>query len=222
MRWHEEVCELESSPEERFSPVRQCLVSRVSQTQVCMLRFVIGPDEWVVPDVDAKLPGRGFWLSARRDMVETAMTKQVFAKVARRSVSVPVDLADRVDRLLARRVLDLVGLTRRAGALLCGYEKVITALKSGRVACLIEACDAASGGNEKIRRLSGDLPVISLFGRTELGTAVGRENVVHIAVKADRIVKVLLLEANRLACYRGLGQYENEPLPQMKDKARAT
>lgn len=172
-----------------------------------MLRFVIGPDAGVVPDINSKLPGRGFWLSARRDMIETAIGKKIFTKVARQPVSVPVDLADRVDELLVRRVLELAGLTRRAGVLVYGYEKVAAALKSGQVACLIEAHDAASWGSRKIRRLSWDLPIINLFGRAELGAAVGREDAVYIAVKAGRMAELLLLEANRLACYRGLSQY---------------
>lgn len=185
-----------------------------------MLRFVIGPEAWVVPDVDAKLPGRGFWLSARRDMIETAAARKAFAKAARQAVFVPDNLADRVDDLLVRRVLDRIGLTKRTGDLVYGYEKVVTTLKFGQVAFLIEACDAASGGREKIRSLGKGLPVVDLFERAELGTAVGREEVVHIAIKRGRMAEVLWWEADRLARYRGLTGCGNEPAPRLKGKAR--
>ncbi|VBB69371.1 COG2740: Predicted nucleic-acid-binding protein implicated in transcription termination / ribosomal protein L7Ae family protein [invertebrate metagenome] len=202
---HDEVSgSVVATPDRPQSATRRCLVGRVSQLQTAMLRFVIGPDALVVPDVRVKLPGRGFWLSARRDVVETAIMRKVFTKAARQPVSVPVDLADRVDSLLVRQVLDLIGLGNRAGAVVCGYEKVFTAVKSGQIAFLIEACDAAPSGCEKIRRIGRELPVINLFGGATLGAAVGQAEVMHVAVKTGRMAEVLLLEASRLVCYRGL------------------
>ena len=204
-------------------PWRRCLLSGVSQPQTGLVRFVIGPEKQVVPDVDAKLPGRGFWLSARRGVVETARVKKIFSKAARAVVCVPEDLAEQVDGLIARRVLSLVGLNRRAGALVYGYEKVVAALRGGCIAFLMEAADAAGGGREKIRRAGKNVPVVDLFGSVDLGAAVGRQDVVHVAIKTGRLAERLLSEAGRLACYRGVTMdYGDHSLPRMKGKAEAT
>ncbi len=173
--------------------------------QVAMIRFVIGPEARVVPDVKAKLPGRGLWLSARREVLETAMARRVFAKAARQPVVVPVDLAQRVDDLLVRHVLDLVGLGRRAGVVVLGYEKIFAALKAGQISFLIEAHDGSPA--KGLRRLSDELPVVRLFSVCALGAAVGKLEVVRLALKKSNMAKTLLLEASRLACYRGLGGY---------------
>ena len=162
-------------------------------------------------------------MSARRDVIETARVKKIFSKAARGVVGVPEDLAEQVDGLLARRVLSLVGLNRRAGALVCGYEKVVAALRGGYVAFLMEATDAAVGGREKIRHAGKNVPLVDLFGSADLGAAVGRQDVVHVAIKTGRLAERLLSEAGRLACYRGVTtEYGDHSLPRMKGKAGAT
>ena len=185
--------------------IRRCVVDRVHQWPATMIRFVIGPDARVVPDVKAKLPGRGLWLNARREVLETAMARKVFAKVTRQPVIVPVDLADQVDDLLVRHVLDLIGLGMRARVVIFGYEKIVSDMKSGKILFLMEAYDGSSG--KELRRLSDGLPVVKLFSIDALGAAVGRSEVVHVAVKTGHMAEVLLLEASRLARYRGLCEY---------------
>ncbi len=184
-------------------PERRCIATGRVLPWEELLRFVLGPGDVVVPDLDGKLPGRGFWLSAVRDMVETAVRKGSFAKVARRGVVVPADLPDQVDRLMVRRCLDYLGLSRRAGLVVFGYEKVHAGLKAGRLAMLLAARDGAPGGREKIRRLGPGLPLIDLFSGAELGAALGRDEVVHVAVGPGRVAALMLEEAFRLGRYRG-------------------
>ncbi len=180
-------------------------MSRVNQQQAAMIRFVIGPEAQVVPDVKAKLPGRGLWLSARREVLEAAMARRVFAKAARQPVAVSVDLAEHVDDLLVRHVLDFVGLGRRAGVVIFGYERVVAAVKAGQISFLIEAYDGFPGRG--LRHLGDILPVVRLFNFRALGAALGRSEVVRVAVKTGHMAEILLLEASRLACYRGLSGY---------------
>jgi predicted RNA-binding protein YlxR (DUF448 family) len=94
-----------------------------------MLRFVVDPDGHVVPDVDGRLPGRGLWLSPGRDMIEIPARRRLFSRAARRAVTVPPDLPDRVEALLIRRCLRLLGLARRAGQVVSGFEKVRARLR---------------------------------------------------------------------------------------------
>jgi predicted RNA-binding protein YlxR (DUF448 family) len=160
-------------------PERRCVVTGEVRSKAELLRFVLSPAGEVVPDIGSRLPGRGIWLCARRDVVNTAVAKRLFAKAARRAAVVPADLADRLEVLLARRCLDALGLARRAGQAVCGFEKVRAELKARRVAVLVEARDAAEGGSGKMRALASGLPVVDLFDAAELGPIFGRDAAVH-------------------------------------------
>ncbi|MBF0306520.1 MAG: RNA-binding protein [Alphaproteobacteria bacterium] len=191
---------------------RRCVVSGDRRAPERMLRFVVAPDGQVVPDVDARLPGRGIWLSAGRDMVNKAVAKNLFAKAARTRAVAPPDLADRVEALLVKRCLELLGLARRAGKVLAGWEQVRAAVKAGQIGLLVEASDGAAGGRGKVRALAPDLPVITLFGRAELGAALGREQAVHVAVAPGRLASRLLEQSSRLAGFRtGDGEMGGQP-----------
>src|SRR4051794_34202917 len=96
-----------------------------------MIRFVVGPDRSLVPDLAARLPGRGMWLSADRGAVRTALAKNLFGKVARGQVTAEADLPDRLETMLVARCLDLVGLARRAGGLVAGFDQVADWLRRG-------------------------------------------------------------------------------------------
>src|SRR5450432_2648570 len=143
-------------------PLRRCLVTREVKPKTGLLRFVVGPEQQVVFDPAERLPGRGLWLSAGRDIVETAVAKGLFSKAAGERVSAPADLAAQVERLLGQRCLALMGLARRAGQLRTGFEKVREDLKAGRAALLLAASDGAADGRGKLAALAGDLPVIAL------------------------------------------------------------
>ena len=147
-----------------------------------MIRFVLDPAGRVVPDVDGRLPGRGMWLSADRNVLNKALAANLFARAARARVQVAADLADQVERLLVGRALDCLGLARRAGQVAMGFDQVRACLRSSSAAVLIAAADGAADGRRKLRQLAPDLPVITAFSRAELGAALGREGIVHAAV----------------------------------------
>lgn len=181
---------------------RKCIVTGTVGPKETMVRFVAGPDGNIVPDIEGKLPGRGFWLSAERDVVNTACAKNHFAKAARRQIGVADGMADLVDRLLARRCMDLIGLARRAGQAVAGFEKVKARQKTGQTAVLLAASDGAADGRAKIRALAPQVPLLDLFGRRELGAAMGRDDAVHVALAPGRLAQRLLEEAGRLAGFR--------------------
>src|SRR5262249_58402582 len=104
-------------------PVRTCIVTGDEGTPERMIRFVIGPQGEVVPDLARKLPGRGLWIWAERTAVEQAVARKLFAKAARAAVSVPADLAERVERLLLGRALEDLSRARRAGRAVAGFVK---------------------------------------------------------------------------------------------------
>ena len=169
---------------------RRDIVSGEVRDEAGLIRFVAGPDGVVVPDLARKLPGRGVWVAADRASVEAAARKGLFARAAKAKVTAPPDLADQVRRLLRTRLLSGLGLARRSGDLTSGFEKVSSAIVSGRAAWLIEASDGASDGRRKLAALGRRQPtpprVFGLFSAQELGLALGLENVIHTAFLAGR------------------------------------
>jgi predicted RNA-binding protein YlxR (DUF448 family) len=177
--------------------LRRCLATREVRPKAELLRFVVGPDQAIVFDPAERLPGRGLWLTAQRDIVETAIAKGLFSKAAGQRVSVPAGLAAEVERLLGQRCLSLMGLARRAGQLRTGFEKVREELKTGRAAILVAASDGAADGRGKLAALAGDLPVIALFDSAELSAALGIEGGVHGCLAAGGMAERLLRECQR-------------------------
>lgn len=187
----------------RRRPERKCIVSGETKPQTEMLRFVIGPGDRVVFDAAGKLPGRGLWLSARLDMLKTAASKGLFARAAKARAQVPETLVEDVAAQLKKRCLDRIGLARRAGQLVQGFDQVRASLKSappGKLGgALIEAADGADDGRKKITRLSPDVPVVALFTAAEIGHAIGRDNAVHALIGPGKMAQTFLRDASRLA-----------------------
>ena len=190
----------EEEEETEHGPLRRCAVTRERLAKEKMIRFVVGPDRRIVPDLAARLPGRGIWLSARGDVLESARTRGAFAKAARGAVTVPPDLTSGLKAALARRIGDTLGLARRAGQAVAGFAKAQEWLKGGRAALLIEASDGSP--EERARFLgvwAGKVAVLVPLDGFSLGAVFGRDHVVHVAVAPGRLAEALRIESERLA-----------------------
>jgi len=183
---------------------RKCLVTgeRLQKTQ--MLRFVIAPDGTVTPDIEEKLPGRGMWLSAIGDVVKKAERGSFFARSAKRKVILPENLTGRVEALLLKRCVSLIGLAVRSGVAVSGFEKVRIWLKSKPSGVIIQAFDGAEDGRSKIRVLARNTAVLTALTADELGQASGREHTVHMVIGPGGLAKKLKLEMTRLQNIRQL------------------
>ena len=197
----EATTEPDEQPE--TGPQRRCVVTRTHGERARMLRFVVGPDRAIVPDLAAKLPGRGIWLSARRDVLETARAKGAFPRAARGPVSVPPDLLRQVEFGLLRRVTELLGLARRAGQAVSGFQKAREWLTAGRASLIVQASDGSP--DERQRFLSGarDVPVRTPLTAAALGAVFGRDHVVHAVLTHGRLADALAIETERLAGIAG-------------------
>jgi predicted RNA-binding protein YlxR (DUF448 family) len=186
---------------------RRDLASGVVMDEDRLIRFVVGPGGVVVPDLARKLPGRGLWTAATRSAVEQA-AKGGFARAAKAKVQVSQDLAEQVSGLLARRLLEGLGLARRAGLLTFGFDKTHAAIAAGRVAWLIEASDGAADGRAKLVALARRQPnpptLLGAFASGELSLALGLENVVHLAFLAGRGAERWTHDVHRLSGFRPL------------------
>ncbi len=198
-------------------PVRMCALTRERRPDRELLRFVLDPENRVVPDIHRKLPGRGIWLTATRKTVEEAARKRIFAKAFRTAVDVPPELGQLASSLLRRSALQYLSLANKAGQVVTGFVKIEKAILSGEVLGLLHACEAAVDGRRKLNakfraasRAAGTCEnVIEVFSGEELSMALGRENVVHAAVRNSAVAEKFIAEAWRWRAFDGL-----EPLTQ--------
>jgi len=191
------------------SRTRRCIVSGESLPEGRLVRFAVGPEGRVVPDVEAKLPGRGMWVRAERKAVDQAAAKGLFSRAAGETVKADAGLASRTEARLVERMLNHVGLARRAGDLILGFDQVERALRGPKgPAVIVEAADAAEDGQRKLQaaaRSAGIVPfVIGALTSAELSLALGRSNVVHAALKSGRIAERSVFDAGRLNGFRSL------------------
>ena len=183
-------------------PERRCIVLGESGPTEGLIRFVIGPEGDLVPDLAERLPGRGMWLTSTAEALNQAIRKRAFSRAARAPVIVPEDFAERLESLLARRAADSVALARKAGLAVTGFEKVKARLKKGSVGALLHARDGSDQGLGKLTPLSGDATLIDVLTSEELGLAFGRDYVIHAALDADGATDRVLREAARLSGFR--------------------
>ncbi len=174
------------------APERRCILSASHGSRDELLRLAISPDGDVLPDVMAKAPGRGAWIGVSRAELETALAKgKLKAALARAfkvaDLQIPADLGEQVARALRQWTLDRLGLEARAGTLINGADRIEAAARAGKVHLLIHAADAREDGRRSLDqawRAGGGEPrgVIFPEERTILSMALGRENVVHVAL----------------------------------------
>jgi predicted RNA-binding protein YlxR (DUF448 family) len=172
-----------------------------------LVRFVAAPDGEIVPDVAAKLPGRGLWVEASRPAIIVAVEKKLFARAAKANVKAGADLLQRTEKALLARMLGDLGLARRSGSLVMGFDNVLRALDGANPpTLLVEARDGAGDGKRKLygaAHARGLAPVVvECLTSAELGLALGRENVVHAAVQSGGFKQRLALDAERLGALR--------------------
>ncbi|SRR6266545_795466 len=201
--------DLDTGPR-RSPPERLCVATRTVKPVTEMIRFVVGPDGAVVPDVKHKLPGRGVWVTARRAAVTAAVARKAFGRSFKRDVRVSPDLVAMTEQLLERSALDALAMAHKAGRVAAGFAKVEAALAGEPVVGLIHAADASPEGVRKLdaaarRRFAGEkdrLAVVATFNSMQLDLALGRSNVVHAALLAGPASTGLLARCQSLERFR--------------------
>ena len=196
-----------NDPLEAHVPERSCILTRRTAPREELIRLALGPDSQVAPDVRARAPGRGAWIGVGRQALDEANTKGKLKGALARAfktgtVEIPADLGERIELALRQQVLDRLGLEARGGTLINGSEKVEIAARQGKVHLLIHASDAGEDGNRRLDqawRVGGGDKAGLVFpeNRTILSMALGRENVVHIALTDAAAARRVLHAINR-------------------------
>lgn len=199
---------------------RLCVATRTVRPVVDMIRFVVGPDGQVVPDLRSRLPGRGVWVTASRDALGEAIKRKAFARGFRRDVRVPTDLVEQTEALLVRALYDALAIAGKSGLILAGFGKVEAALERNRAVAVLHAGDAAPDGVRKLeatRRRGSARPVavIDALTTAQLDLALGQSNVVHAALLAGPASDTFLTRCQRLERFRTAdpGNQDNRAVP---------
>jgi len=182
-------------------PERKCIATGDVRPKAELIRFVVGPDDTLFPDLANKLPGRGIWVTATRDALETAVKKNHFLRAAKAQVRVPDSLISDIEQQLARRVVDLISLSRKSGQAVSGYEKVKDALLKETADVLLQAEDGSVRGKSKLSTPHFG-HYIGWLTADELGLAFGRQTVIHAALGTGGLTQRVVEEAQRLKGFR--------------------
>ena len=174
---------------------RRCLATGEVLPKEQMVRFVVGPNAEIVPDLEQDLPGRGLWVKADSEAISEAAKKGLFTKAAKTAAKASPDLAAQVQKLLRHRCLSFVGLSKGAGITVLGEEQVGIALRKGELAYLLLADDAMSAKLDH----RGSLPTFNLFTRGELGQALGYAQIVYAGLRPHKLTRRLASEIGRLS-----------------------
>jgi len=205
-----------SSETRKDGPERSCVVSRAVKSPDDLIRFVVGPDGMLTPDLRRKLPGRGVWTSLSAKTVTEAVKRKAFERSLKTKITVPNDLVAMIDGLMLRDALQALAMANKAGLVSSGFAKVEAVIGSGRCAAVIEASDGADDGRRKIgqamkraeiaRETSGlkarKTPVVAIFAAADLELALGRAHVIHAALAPGPAAEGFLSRWRRLVRYR--------------------
>jgi predicted RNA-binding protein YlxR (DUF448 family) len=213
---------LDSGPRRSAARERFCVVTRTVRPLSELIRFVAAPGGRVVPDLKRTLPGRGAWVTAKRDVLAQAVRRGALQRALGGHATVPTDLPAVTERLLEKAVLDALAIAHKAGQVAAGYAKVADALASGSVVALIHAREAAADGVRKIaaaaQRRAEPTPIatIETFASAELDLALARPNVIHAALLSGQA------SAAALARWHSLDRFRNDSVDERGDEEART
>ena len=203
----EETAHLEEG-DQSGTPIRTCIVERERKEKPFLLRFVLSPQAEVVPDVKGNLPGRGVWLTARKQTVADAVKRCAFQRAFRKQVTVSDSVSLEVERLFKRSALERLSICNKAGLLVVGFAKVEEALKRHEIVALLHADTAATDGKAKLDRklealFAGKdyIAPKNCFTSAEISLAAGSTGVIHAGLREGGATRAFLQALDRLSAY---------------------
>ena len=186
-----------SSAEKFTASERKCIATGKVLAKTELVRFVLGPNNMIFPDLENKLPGRGIWVKADHSAILKAEKGNLFSRALNQSAECLENLAEQVENLIASRIINLIGLSRKSGKCICGYEKVKDWLKKDIAEVLIQSSDGSNREKSRLRTPS-DGSFIGWLSSKELGKAFGRENITHCALASGGLTQRIVEDAQRL------------------------
>lgn len=181
---------------------RRCFITGFPYSKEELIRFVVGPDKLVYPDISGKLDGRGVWIKSSRSIVKQAVEKKLFSKAFHQDVKPIPELADKVEQLLEDHCLHLLGLANKGGYVVSGYEKLREASHKDQFDVLVEASDGSREGREKIERLFSESFLVDDWSSEKLGQSLGHDFCVHVGIKSGKMAQNFKKEVLRYRSFK--------------------
>ncbi len=186
--------------------VRQCAVTRERLAPDALIRFVRSPDGVVVPDGFGKLPGRGTWLRADDETLAMALKSDAFSRAFKAKSDPMEGIAEEVERQLLQRCTGLLGMAKKSGAAVLGFDQVRAYIRKQPPGLILEASDGAEDGRNKVHFLAKaiyeDVNVAGALSSAELGIAFGRQHVVHALLEHGSLADAFSVAYRRLTGFR--------------------
>jgi len=209
----------------RHEPERTCIVTREVRPAGELIRFVLGPDGEIYPDLKHKLPGRGVWVTAQADLVDEAVRRRLFSRAFKAEARAAPMLSSSIAEALRSDLRQALSLANKAGAVITGFAKVEAAIAEKPLAALIHAAEAAEDGRRKLaaalrKRYGGSIsgvPVVTDLSNDELGLALGRSHVIHAALVAGAGSDGFLMRWHRYRVFRGIESRSASPSQEAGD-----
>lgn len=186
---------------------RKCILTGSVQNKEDLLRFVLLKDGTLLPDFDKKLPGRGFYFSNSKQLLEDLVnknkesSKNPLNKVLHTKVLIPDDLPEMIEKILEKKALNSLNLARKSGTLILGFEKIKEAVLKKRISFIITALDAGADGKSKLEKIAGDLQKVELFTTEVMSAVLNRDNTVYLAIVKGNTEKMVYKALNKYATY---------------------
>ncbi|WP_305098289.1 DUF448 domain-containing protein [Croceibacterium aestuarii] len=201
-------------------PERRCVLTGRTGSRDEFVRLAISSEGEVLPDALARAPGRGAWIGVGRAELQAAIDngklKGALARAFKGTpLAIPADLAEKTEIALRRAFCDRLGLEMRAGRLILGSDRIAGEARSGGVAALYHAADASEDGSRKLDqawRVGQEAEGTGLCGvrlpldRAALSVALGRDNVVHLALADPRSAERIAAPLQRLLTFLGAAE----------------
>ncbi len=189
---------------------RTCIVTRAEKSPDEMIRFVVGPENQVFPDLKRKLPGRGVWVTATRKVLEEAVSKKLFARGFKDKVQADENLPQLVEDLLRQTALQALAMAKKAGLVATGQAKAEAMIRDGASLALLQASDAGTDGVKKLAAAlkaqkvyeEREIMLINEFTSEELDKTLNGTNTMYVALLKGGASKKLVKLMNRLMNYK--------------------
>ncbi|MBF0124264.1 MAG: DUF448 domain-containing protein [Magnetococcales bacterium] len=193
------------------SPVRSCVVTRVTRDRGRLLRFVVDPMGRLMEDLPGRCPGRSVYVQPRPEHIVTLLKRRSLLRSwGQRSLSLPDEgeLLGRLAKGLSRRLLDGIGLACRAKQAWVGVEQ-LTALsqQANQPLLVLLAADTADHTREKAMRLLRHFPhaqCLRVLDREQLGAALGGNLIAVVSITGEPFVRRVATDAARWLTFNGL------------------
>jgi len=181
--------------------VRKCIISGEVMEKDNLIRFILSPDNKIIPDFKNRLGGKGAWVEAKKSVLEEAIKKNAFSKAFKTKVDVDNTLLEMVINAYMKKGLDFISLAKKAGVLITGFEKVKDIIIKDKTLFLIEAKDSDGDGKSKMIKIARETPIFELYNTEELDKALNRTNTVHIAIKKSDMGNSVYKELKRIKIF---------------------